>query len=212
MSGNQYAEELKKERASIKNKNPFNKSKPKNTVKKISGTIIKKPYYEPTEKSSGYFNLILDSDYRDIELDIRGLKYVSYKDENGKEIVELERRNNHYLSEDGAEDLLIEMKGHLSPDIKLGLLTINEFLLIQNIIRKTFIKYIRNNLERLGMDTEEKQRKARPLIVMILNRIRSVYSRSIAGTENKRSHGDISLTGGLDLEKANKFNLEDAKN
>lgn len=208
--GNKYEEELKKERESIKSKNPFVKKPiPTNQPKHES---TKKPYYLEKEKSNSYFNLILDSDYEALELDIRGLRYVSYRDAKGKEIIELERRDNHYLSVDGAEDLLIELKGHLSTDIKLGFLKEKEFLLTQEIIRKTFIKYIRKNLERLGMDTETKQRKARPLIVMILNRIRSVYSQSITGQVNKSSHGDISLSGALDGERDSKFKLEDSKN
>lgn len=211
MSGNKYAEELKKEQEAIGKNNPFAKKRSsKPTTEKETG---KQPYYETAEKSNSYFNLILDSDYKDMELDIRGLRYVSYRDnKTGKKVIELERRKNHYLSEEGAEDLLMELKGHLSSDIKLGLLKEQEFLMTMEIIRKTFIKYMRNNLERLGMDTEDKQRKARPLIVMILNRIRAVYSRSIAGSENKRSHGDIKLSGVLDGERDAKFNLDDEKN
>ncbi len=211
---NKYEKELKKEKESMKSKNPFGKkiiskkSQPNNSSYKPT----KKPYYLEKEKSNSYFNLILDSDYESLELDIRGLRYVSYRDVRGKEIIELERRDNHYLSEEGAEDLLMELKGHLSTDIKLGFLKETEFLLTQEIIRKTLIKYIRKNLERLGMDTETKQRKARPLIVMILNRIRAVYSQSITGQVNKSSHGDISLSGGLDGERHDKFRLEDSKN
>ena len=74
------------------------------------------------------------------------------------------------------------------------------------------ISYIRNNLYNLGMNNENKQRKARPLIVMLLNRIRSVYSRSIEGVENKRSHGDIKLSGQLEPDREEKFNLQDAQN
>lgn len=210
--GNKYAEELKKEQILLEKSNPFSKKRKENKDIKYED-CEKKPYHETTEKSNSYFNLILDSDYKDMELDIKGLRYVTYQDKiSGKKIIELERRENHYLSEEGAEDLLMELKGHLSSDIKLGVLKEEEFLMTMEIVRKTFIKYIRNNLERLGMDTESKQRKARPLIVMILNRIRAVYSRSISGIENKRSHGDINLSGALDMENDSKFILDDEKN
>ena len=204
---NKYAVELEKERKSMISKNPF--AKKNKQVKNVDKKTTKKPYYVEREKSNSYFNLILDSDYEAIELSIRGLRYVTYKDEQGKEVIELEERENHYLSQEGAEDLLMELKGHLSTDIKLGYLRHDEFLLTQDIIRKSLIKYIRKNLERLGMNTETKQRKARQLIVMILNRIRAVYSQSITGQVSKMSHGDISLSGGLDGEHANKFNMED---
>ncbi len=206
---NPYAKELKKEEELIKKSNPFSKTK---SISKEGIKKVKTPYYIENEKSNSYFNLILDSDYQSMELDIKGLRYVSYKDDRGKEIIELERRPNHYLSEEGSEDLLMELKGHLSTDIKLGFMTSKEFLQTQEIIRKSLIKYIRKNLERLGMDTETKQRKARPLIVMILNRIRSVYSQSIQGQVNKSSHGDIKLSGALDLENDQKFKIEEKKN
>lgn len=229
MSTNKYAEEIEKEKRLVTNRTPFKKKikkviiKPKeNPVEDYESEeeeeseeepkkIVKKPYYEPKEKPNNYFNLILGSDHEDLELDLRGLRYVHYNDELGNPVVELERKEGHYLSETGAEDLIMELKGHLSTDIKLGFLTNDEFLKIQQIISKTIIKYIRNNLERLGMDTEEKQRKARPLIVMLLNRIRSVYSQSIGGSVNKSSHGDISLSGGLDAERDEKYHLENEK-
>lgn len=208
--GNKYADELIKEKGIIKGKNPFLKKSFLN--KEATKASEKKPYYVEKEKSNSYFNLILDSDYESLELEIKGLRYITYKNEKGKEIIELERRDNHYLSEEGAEDLIMELKGHLSTDIKLGYMKEKEFLIIQEIIRKTLIKYIRKNLERLGMNTETKQRKARPLIVMMLNRIRSVYSQSITGQVSKMSHGDIKLSGGLDMENLNKFRLEERKN
>ncbi len=212
--GNKYEEQIEKEKKLIISGNPFRNNSNKKVLRNNSKSfkIIKKPYYESKNKPNNYFNLILGSDYEDLELDIRGLRYVSYRDRDGKEIIELERKKDHYLSVEGAEDLIMELKGHLSTDIKLGFLTEKEFLKTQQIITKTLIKYIRNNLERLGMDTEEKQRKARPLIVMLLNRIRSVYSQSIQGKVNRSSHGDISLSGGLDAERDEKFRLENEKN
>lgn len=227
MRGNKYLEELKKEREVLKSLNPFSKSKPKNIqrqdplkdrlpdnpLSQTSSFGSKSGYYYPEKnKSSNYFNLILTSDYRELELDIRGLRYVQIETEDGKKEVILQKREGHYLSDDGAEDLLFELKGHLSPDIKLGVLTQEEFLKTQDIIRKAMLKYIRNNLYKLGMDTEAKQRKASTLAVIILNRIRAVYSRSIKGIENQRSHGDINLSGGLDMDRESRFNLEDMKN
>ncbi len=213
---NKYAEQMAVEKELLSRSNPFSSrtgKRPRPSLKKpikISPPI-KTSHFEPKEKSNNYFSLILGSDYEDLEVDIRGLRYISYM-KGGKEVIKLERKENHYLSESGAEDLLMELKGHISTDIKLGFLTEKEFLKTQQIITSTLIKYIRNNLQKLGMDTEDKQRKARPLIVMILNRIRSVYSQSIQGTVNKRSHGDITLSGGLDNDMHGRFDLQDQKN
>ncbi len=210
--GDKYAKELEIEKDALAKSNPFAKSSKLVPKRLISKQIKKVPYHMEKEKSNSYFNLILDSDYQDLELDIKGLSYVSYTNKHGKEVIELQRRKDHYLSPEGAEDLIMELKVHLSTDIKLGFMKEKEFFIIQEIIRKTLIKYVRKNLERLGMNTETKQRKARPLLVMILNRIRSVYSQSIQGQTHKSSHGDIKLSGGLDAERESKYLLEEARN
>jgi len=158
--------------------------------------------------------LILGSDFEDLEMEIRGLMYYKDIDENtGKETLVLKPVKDHYLSESGAEDLLLELKAHLSSDIKLGIMSREEFLMTMDIIRKFLISYITNNMYKLGMDTEEKQRKAPTLLVMMLARIRSVYSRSIAGKENERSHGDLKLSGELDFQREDRWrDMEDMKN
>lgn len=192
MAKSKYAEALKAE-------NVFKKYKPKpQVVKPVKEVEKDTPHYEQRKKPEDYFGRILSSDFEDIELEIRGLRLVKEYDKfTGKEKVVYKRRQEHYLSEEGAEDLLLELKGHLSSDIKLGILTQDEFLKTQDIIRKGVVSYISNNLYQLGMDTEAKQRKAPTLIIMLLNRIRSVYSRSILGKENERSHGDLKISGDL---------------
>lgn len=204
-----YADELEKEKDLIKSSNPFNKQqKPKKKEKKIRSL----PYVEEKDINTNYFSLILSSDFRDLEMEIRGLRYYKEIDKHGREIITTKRIEGHYLSEQGADDLLLELKAHLSSDIKLGVMTRDEFLMQQEIIRKFLHSYIMNNLYKLGMDTEEKQRKSPTLFTMMMARIRSVYSRSIAGMENKRSHGDIKLSGELDMQRDDKFKLEDMKN
>jgi len=205
---NKYADELKKEKDLIARSNPFNNRKGvKSKTKEIKGV----PFVSPKDKGGNYFMLILTSDFEDMEMDIRGLEY--YKEiVNGKETIVTKRVEGHYLPEAGSKDLLLDLKGHLSADIKLGVMTRDEFLQQQDIIRKWLHSYITNNLYKLGMDTEEKQRKAPNLFTMMMARIRSVYSRSIAGLENKRSHGDIKLSGDLDLQKEDRFRMDDIKN
>ena len=199
MASNKYAEELERERKIIARGNPFAEepATPQITTKAPESV----PYVTAKKKDTNYFNMILGSDFEDLEMEIRGLRYYKELDIHGSYIITTKRRANHYLSEDGAEDLLLELKAHLSSDIKLGILTMDEFKMTQDIIRKFLISYVSNNLFMLGMDTEEKQRKAPTLLVMMLARIRAVYSRSVAGIENQRSHGDIKLSGDLDLNK-----------
>lgn len=213
---NKYTEALQEEIKSIDAKNPFS-----NDIKKVNinenvtsmKDVEKSVYYEERRKSSSYFNLILDSDYRDIELEIRGLRYVQFTHPvTGKKVVELERKKNHYLSEDGAEYVLTELKLHTNPDIKLGHMTIDDYKRTMDLIQEVFSTFMQDSMIVLGMDTEEKQRKGVLLTVAIINRIRAVYSRSIGGAENKRSHGDISLSGNLEGEKEAKFDLDQARN
>jgi hypothetical protein len=209
--GNKYAEELEKEKELLIKDNPFNKKQETKTDKKEK-TIRSLPYVEEKDSSTNYFSLILSSDFRDLEMEIRGLRYYKEIDKNGREIITTKRIEGHYLSEQGADDLLLELKAHLSSDIKLGVMTRDEHLQQNEIIRKFLHSYLMNNLYKLGMDTEEKQRKAPTLFTMMMARIRSVYSRSIAGLENRRSHGDIKLSGELDMQKEDRFKLEDMKN
>lgn len=194
MAKSKYAQALEGEQI-------FKKYKPKVKVhiKPIKKEEHKEtPHYEQRKKPEDYFGRILSSDFEDIELEIRGLRLVKeFNDRTGKEEIVYKRRKEHYLSEEGAEDLLLELKGHLSSDIKLGILTQDEFLKTQDIIRKGLVSYISNNLYQLGMDTEAKQRKAPTLIIMLLNRIRSVYSQSILGKTHERSHGEVRVSGDL---------------
>ncbi len=207
---NKYAEELEKERELLDRSNPFNRKK---TIQnKKEKEIRSLPYVEEKDSKNNYFSLILSSDFRDLEMEIRGLRYYKEVDGNGKEVITTKKVEGHYLSDSGADDLLLELKAHLSSDIKLGVMTRDEFLQQNDIIRKFLHSYLMNNLYKLGMDTEEKQRKAPTLFTMMMARIRSVYSRSIAGMENKRSHGDIKLSGELDMQKEDRFKMEDMKN
>lgn len=212
--GNPYSEALTKTMASLDKDNPLkNKDNNKEEIKISNDKIKKTIHYEDKPKSNSYFNLILDSDFKSIEMEIRGLRYITYKDPvTGKKIVELERKENHYLSQEGGEYILNYLQMNTSTDLKLGHLTEKEFKQTMDLLTKSFIRFIRESLERIGANTYEKQNKTIQLTVATLNRIRAVYSRSIEGKENKRSHGDIKLTGALDLEKEKRFNLEDSQN
>ena len=208
---NPYAEELERQSKKIGDKNPFNDEivVEKNTDKEL----VKKFHYEERHKSNNYFNLILDSDFKDIELEILGLRYVSYVDpKTGKKVVELERKEGHYLNESGAEYLLTKLRMHTSSDLKLGFLTEENFKRTMTIFTRTFIRFMKENLQDLGMDTEKLQRKGVLLTIAIVNRVYSVYSRSIMGSENKRSHGDITLSGNLEGEKEAKFDMDSSTN
>jgi len=121
---NKYAAELKKEKKLIARGNPFNQKRTKTKEKEKVRSL---PFVNPKDKGGSYFSLILGSDFEDLEMEIRGLRYYKEIDTFGKEVVTTKRIENHYLSEQGAEDLLLELKAHLSSDIKLGVMTRDEF-------------------------------------------------------------------------------------
>jgi len=208
---NKYSEALKRERRfrnpsprrrKDKNYNPYNDYNDYNDM----------TFNDSGEGGNGYFSLLLEPDYAKLEMKIRGLRQFKIKDQFGKEKIVLKKVKDHYLSEDGAEEIITLLSSYVGSDMKLGVLTTDEFLQTMDIIRKVLISYVQNNLYSLGMDTERKQRKANTLCNMILVRIRQILSRSISGTENERSHGDIKLTGELDYQKEDRFNMEDIKN
>lgn len=213
---NKYAQELKKERGIISKGNPFLKKKrnPGNLMKDIRSKKKEAPipYVKQEDQQMNYFSLLLGGEFKDIELDIRGLRLEEERLPGGKKNLVYKRRPGHFLSEAGAEDLLQELKTHLHPDIKLAIFTRDEYLKAMDAIRKHFISFLQNNLYRLGMDTEEKQRNAPVLANRVLLRIRAVYSRSVGGKENERSHGDIELKGNLDSEREDRFRIESIKN
>ena len=209
MKRTKYSEMLNQERMSAKGKNPLVKRR---IERQERIKEIKTPHFSTKKSSSNYFNLILDSGFQDIEMDIRGLRKVKVTDKTGKTRIELEKKPDHFLSEDGSEKLLIYFKSLVRPDIKLGFSTKEEFLDNMNIIYRNISRYINENLYALGMDTEDKQRNAIMVCVMLCSNIRPVFSRSVEGKENERSHGSINLSGELDFEKEEKFSLEDVKN
>lgn len=216
MTNSKYTEALNDEIKLIDKENPFNKSteeENQDVFENDSKSIDKKFHYEEKVKSNSYFNLILDSSYNDIEMEIRGLRYMYYNHpKTGKKIIELERKKNHFLSEEGAEYLLTELKLHTSTDLKLGFITDEEYKRTMDIFINRFVFFMKQNTYNLGMDTEEKARKGVMITIAIINRIKFVYSRSIEGRENKRSHGDITLSGNLEGEREAKFDLDGARN
>lgn len=196
---NKYAEELAAEKKLIEESNPLLKIKDFKEKQENKGTRSV-PFTTKKDKHNNYFNLILSTDFEDLEMEIKGLMWgKEINEETGKTELIMMRNPNHYLSEDGALTILGLIKPHLSVGVKLGIMTREEFCQLQEIIRKTVGSFVQNNLYSLGMDSESKQRNAAPLLNMILATIRQEYSRSIAGLENERSHGDIKLSGDLDF-------------
>ena len=210
MKRTKYTEMLEQEKLKANTKNPFSK---KRMIKQqsLNENDFRTPHFSSKGKSSNYFNLILDPGFEDIEMDIRGLRKIKIVGKDGKTRIDIERKPDHFLSEDGSEKLLIFFKSLVRPDIKLGFSTQDEFLDNMNIIYRNISRYINENLYSLGMDTEDKQRNAIMVTVMLCSNIRPVFSRSVEGKENERSHGSINLSGELDFEQEDKFRLEDVK-
>jgi len=212
---NPYSAALDEEVKTIDANNPFNQQIKEEKTQRPKGEEIrtKTPIIQEIRKSNNYFNLILDSDFRDIELEIRGLRKVQFVNtETGKKTEEYELKENHYLTQDGAEFLITQLKMHTPADMKLGHLTQDEFKITMASFHEEFMDFIQDHMNILGMFSFEEQNKGLLLGLAIINRVRAVYSRSIGGTENKRSHGDITLSGNLESDKEDRFNLEDKRN
>jgi hypothetical protein len=174
--------------------------------------------YDPQEFSQSHLSLILSPNFRELELLIRGLEYVKrYNPITKKEEIILRQKKDHYLNEYGINEILTQLKIYTSPEIKLGRKTIKNYYLSITQVSRTINRLIYKNLKRFGMDTQQKQRHAKPLALAIIEILDASFSRSIEGKENILSRpSDFKVEGNMDLindpSKMFKFNQENLKN
>jgi len=149
---------------------------------------------------SSYLSLVLTPDLRDLELMIRGLEYVKIVNpKTGKEEVVLRKIKGHPLNEYGINQILTYIKLYVSPEIKLGRKREKDYYNAIQQVSKTITRLIYKNLKKFGMDTQEKQRHAKPLCLSIIELIDAAYSRSIEGKENDLSRAtEFKVEGSLD--------------
>ncbi len=137
----------------------------------------------------------LQVDWTRIEQIIRG--YKPKTDEKGNEY--FESIPNHYLNDNGVNEVLNILSFYLSKEIFLAAYKSEDTNIRVKQFAQEFNDYVFDNLDELGMDTKEKKKKAKMLVLNIVNLVDASYSRSIGGEERKslRETIHISQTGQL---------------
>lgn len=172
------------------------------------------PVAIPMESNSGnsYLNLVLSPNFRDLELMIRGLEYVSqYNPNTGKQEVILRKIEGHPLNEYGINKILEFIKVWSSPEIKLGRKRLKDSIESAQQVGRDAKRLIYKNLKNFGMDTQVKQRSAKTYVLAIFEFAHATYSRSVEGRENDLSRAtDFQIIGNIDAldDPSKHFNRE----
>lgn len=156
----------------------------------------------PTEQSNTntYLSLVLSPNLRELELMIRGLEYVKRINPiTRKEEIILRKIKDHPLNEYGINRIMSELKIYSCPEIKLGRKSERDYYNSVKHVCHSVVRLIYKNLKNFGMDTQTKQRNAKPLCNAIIEFVDAAYSRSIEGKENDLSRAtEFKIEGNID--------------
>lgn len=166
---------------------------------------------QQAQKPASFHHFLLENQYQDLEMDVRGYKAVYNK---STEKWEIKRRENHCFTDSEAEDILRSIQSHLSTDIKLTFYNKEtfgiRFLAIYEAIKGVFKSIMEYNFGRHGSVKEQYDMKlqAFKIFVDVITRVEANYLRAIQGNENKLTHQSVqsqeSLQGGRDDDFINK--------
>lgn len=149
---------------------------------------------QPAQKPESFHHFLLENQFRDIELVIRGYKQVFNKDTNKWET---KRNKQHCFTDEEAEHILRTAQTHLSTDIKLSYISIANFpvmmLTLKEQLEDYFYTIADDKYGRYGHSTNQKFMKQdnHNIFVMLMSRIQANYSRAIQGQENKHTHNAV---------------------
>ncbi len=148
----------------------------------------------PAQKPESFHYFILENQYHDLERTIRGVKDVYNKETKEWEI---KRKANHCFTDEESEDIVRTAQSYLSTDIKLGRISYAEYPVIMLSIQRQLTNLFRSIMEyrfgRFGDSTKQYEMKlqAENILRILLLRIKSNYSRSLEGYENKVTHDSV---------------------
>lgn len=149
---------------------------------------------QPTQKPESFFHFLLENQFKDIELVIRGYKQVYNKDTNKWET---KRNKIHCFTDEEAEHILRTAQTHLSTDIKLSYISIANYPRMMMMLKKQLEDYFYNIAEyKYGRYGDSKvqffmKQDNHNIFVMMMSRIQANYSRAIQGQENKHTHNAV---------------------
>lgn len=148
----------------------------------------------PAQKSESFHFFILENQYRDLERAIRGVKDVWDKD---KEKWVIKKKANHCFTDEESEEIVRTAQSHLSTDIKLGILSRDEYPILLNAIYDQLWVFFKSIMEyrfaRHGNFTKQMEMKqqAANIFNTLMMRIKVNYSRALEGRENKATHDSV---------------------
>lgn len=149
---------------------------------------------QPAQKPESFHHFLLENQYRDLELLIRGYKKVFNKTTNKWET---KRKEKHCFTDEEAEHILRLAETHLSPDIKLSYISMSSYpikmMMIKTQLDECFYNIADYKYGRYGDSTQQMFMKQDNLNInmALMTRIEANYSRAIKGAENKNTHGAV---------------------
>ncbi len=149
---------------------------------------------QPSQKPESFHHFLLENQFRDIELVIRGYKQVYNKKTNKWET---KRNEVHCFTDEEAETILRTAQTHLSTDIKLSYISKSTFPLMMVTLKGQLQDFFFNIADykygRYGNSQNQFFMKQNNLniFVMLMFRIQANYSRAIQGQENKHTHNAV---------------------
>ncbi len=149
---------------------------------------------QPAQKPESFHHFLLENQYRDLELLIRGYKRVFNKTTNKWET---KRKELHCFTDEEAEHILRLAETHLSPDIKLSYISLTAYpikmLMIKAQLDECFYNIADYKYGRYGDSKQQFFMKQDNLNILmaLMTRIEANYSRAIKGAENKYTHSAV---------------------
>jgi hypothetical protein len=157
------------------------------------------PYYDEVniqqaQKPESFHHFILENQYKDLEMDIRGYKDVWDKESRTWKI---KRKEVHCFTDEEAEMIVRKAQSDLSPDIKLSRVQKESYGILMMSIYKQLLRLVRRIMEyQMGRYVSyELQGQMKSQAVKILDdlyrRICANYSRAVDGKENSDTHSSV---------------------
>lgn len=149
---------------------------------------------QPAQKPESFHHFLLENQYKDLELLIRGYKKVFNKTTNKWET---KRKESHCFTDEESENIVRMAESHLSPDIKLSYISKSVFPIKMLAIKDQLEDYFYNIADyKYGRYGDSKaqffmKQENHAIFVALMERIQANYSRAIQGSENKHTHNAV---------------------
>ncbi len=149
---------------------------------------------QPAQKPESFHHFLLENQYKDLELLIRGYKKVFNKTTNKWET---KRKDKHCFTDEESENIVRMAESHLSPDIKLSYISKTVFPIKMLAIKEQLEEYFYNIADyKYGRYGDSKaqffmKQENLSIFVALMERIQANYSRAIQGSENKHTHNAV---------------------